>query len=731
MICSSCKKEVNENLKYCPSCGTRLTLSKASSNNEFSRVYTMAEDLAIAKGKKPPRKEKEVQIFPGKLTGEDIPIPSSFLYPAAPPIPTPKFTKEEEEAYSTFSAPSSRIEKELEMPSLAETEKELEEKILPEETPVLIQPVFIKEKEIPEPPRPISPKPTPPPPPPTIPKPAPVAKTLAPKKTIFLPPIEKTVKKTISLPFEKIGFGEKHPYLVKGLAIALLVIIILGGSFYLFYKYYLKTETLSASFLPNDTVLLISFDAKSLSRGGDFAELSAKVSDKILTTSTWPHIFTSILETGLKLPSEKIGKEISFAIIRTNSENNEKDWISLIQTKNENVAKEIINQIQGEVGKDTRVKITPNNTALSQIKNFLVVSKREEINKKIFDVQEGKETSLSQNIGFQKAIKAENRNKLKLLFKENYLFSKKQKIGFYFLLPKSFSSLIEEKSFSIPWADSNALHETGNLFATENGLEIKSERATLPHKETLEKMNALVLSSFVPQNAAFYIEGKNLPILLDYLQEQEKNALIENIKEKFIQKGFVFGDEMKDFLRGEFAIFFTPHPETNDQNLSLIFKVKDVNQVKQKMTAAEPVILSVLPEIVGSEADSKIFQDNIHQNVNIRFIRFPLPSKGFNYTFIDDKFIISSSRESVHLLVDTIKNNKESIGFSENFKKASSLLGKEDFNYFFFINVEELNKTNKTPSIFSGLKFENTAGLFGKILSEKEKANIKGIVLTK
>ena len=672
MICPSCKKEVNKNLTFCPHCGARLTLSNSNKNRgEIPHIYTMAEDLDIAKGKVA-SPEKKIESLPARRGGRAAP-PSKIEEKSLPPPPPPK--------------------------------KEPEKKILPPKTPITLEP------------------PKPPPPKLEVPKPSP-------KKEIPAPPIKKPPPKTISLPKEKTTFKKRYPSLLK-IIILILIVAAVGIVSFLFYQYHSKVKLSPPKLLPNDTTLLIEFDLRALKRGGDFAELSAKVSTNVLTTSTWPQIFTGVLEPGFKLPVSKLGKKAAFAIVRVNREGTEKEWVSLIELKNENTAQETLSQFKEISSLDKRIKISPNNIAFSQTKNFLIISKKEEIVKKILEVKAGSELPLAKNDNFKKALKEVEGNKLISFFKDNPLISQKQKIGYYFLVPSRLSGLIEKKSLTLPWVDTNALTEAGKLMATKKGLEITGKRLVLPHKKKLEKINKLGLTTLVPKNATFYFEGKNLPLILESFQEKEKIPFLTNITSKFSENGINLEKEAKDFLDQEFAIFFTPHPKTSKQNLSMIFRIKDINQAKEKMRELEEKLLLILPELLKSEAASVTFNDNRFQEVDIRYINFPEPALSFDYAFIDDKLIISNSRESTYFLIESIKNPESGLEFSENFKEASQALGLEKFDYFFFLNPAELLKSRGSLSIFSDLKFENVKGLFGEISFQEEKQLIKSFILIK
>jgi len=103
-----------------------------------------------------------------------------------------------------------------------------------------------------------------------------------------------------------------------------------------------------------------------------------------------------------------------------------------------------------------------------------------------------------------------------------------------------------------------------------------------------------------------------------------------------------------------FTLFL--YNQTEGNRLGLVLKVENPEQIQSLMrnwetslsTDLEPIFLDLEPGPAATEE----FQDNVYQDVAIRYLNFPNPDLTIDYAVVDDKLVITTSKDSIYAVID-------------------------------------------------------------------------------
>lgn len=96
--------------------------------------------------------------------------------------------------------------------------------------------------------------------------------------------------------------------------------------------------------------------------------------------------------------------------------------------------------------------------------------------------------------------------------------------------------------------------------------------------------------------------------------------------------------------------------QNGKRHLVLITEVENPDNLKEQLRFWEETMIEdlknfFLGESLGEPATPD-FQDNIYQEIPIRYINFPEPDLTIDYAIIKDVFILTTSRESIYRIID-------------------------------------------------------------------------------
>ncbi len=154
------------------------------------------------------------------------------------------------------------------------------------------------------------------------------------------------------------------------------------------------------------------------------------------------------------------------------------------------------------------------------------------------------------------------------------------------------------------------------------------------------------------------------------------------------------------------ALIITPHIKKEKTNssqlsfdLSVIFDLKDKNKVSEKMEKIKNIIQekeNILPKdiqateyILGNKIGMQ-FEETEREGEKIYSLPLPeYPGFTFNYVFVEDKLIFSSSLEAISSILQVIKNSDKNLASDSTFSQTISEFPQESSGLF-YLNVQNL-----------------------------------------
>lgn len=84
------------------------------------------------------------------------------------------------------------------------------------------------------------------------------------------------------------------------------------------------------------------------------------------------------------------------------------------------------------------------------------------------------------------------------------------------------------------------------------------------------------------------------------------------------------------------------------------------DRVRDALSVLEPAFTALGPVLTGRAVDTEGFMEYEHEDILIRFINFPAPDRAVDYALIGDVLLLTSSRDSMFDLIDSIVHAEDS-----------------------------------------------------------------------
>lgn len=114
---------------------------------------------------------------------------------------------------------------------------------------------------------------------------------------------------------------------------------------------------------------------------------------------------------------------------------------------------------------------------------------------------------------------------------------------------------------------------------------------------------------------------------------------------------------VKDDINGENYTLFSYGQEQGNR-LGLVVKLKKGLDISGELRSWEQTIKDdlkpLLLVITLPETDTTDFQDNVHQEVNIRYLNFPTSDLSIDYAVVNNNLVIATSKESMFKTIDNL-----------------------------------------------------------------------------
>ncbi len=121
----------------------------------------------------------------------------------------------------------------------------------------------------------------------------------------------------------------------------------------------------------------------------------------------------------------------------------------------------------------------------------------------------------------------------------------------------------------------------------------------------------------------------------------------ENIK-NIITSSKINGDNYNLFL----------YNNGEENRVGLIISIEQSHDLVQNLNAWEETMVNdIRPLIFKNEilkSATEEFQDNTYKGVTVRYINFPTSDLSVDYAIIDNKLIITTSKDSMYAVIDTL-----------------------------------------------------------------------------
>jgi len=151
-----------------------------------------------------------------------------------------------------------------------------------------------------------------------------------------------------------------------------------------------------------------------------------------------------------------------------------------------------------------------------------------------------------------------------------------------------------------------------------------------------------ILAKLVSQTEKKYAD---LDTLISYLGISLPNSIL-------------FTAATSDVEGGNYTLFFYSQPEGN--RLAMVIALAEGVDLSQELRNWETSIKTDLKafflglDIEVQPIATEEFQDNLYQDIAIRYLNFPSPDLSIDYAVVGDKLVITTSRESMYAVIDAL-----------------------------------------------------------------------------
>jgi hypothetical protein len=149
-------------------------------------------------------------------------------------------------------------------------------------------------------------------------------------------------------------------------------------------------------------------------------------------------------------------------------------------------------------------------------------------------------------------------------------------------------------------------------------------------------------------------------ILVKLVDQQEKkyadlNTLILALRIN-IPENILSAAKPSENKTGNYALF--SYSQTEGNRLGIVIKMRESDTLVQDLKNWEEAIVTDLRPLLLveelSSAATEEFQDNIYQEIPIRYINLPAPDLSIDYALVGGNLVIATSRESMYAAIDAL-----------------------------------------------------------------------------
>lgn len=171
---------------------------------------------------------------------------------------------------------------------------------------------------------------------------------------------------------------------------------------------------------------------------------------------------------------------------------------------------------------------------------------------------------------------------------------------------------------------------------------------------------ALLIDGFKAMAKQEQVQGTLRRVLVKLIDEQEKSymdlASIISALDISIPTSILQAVASSEIEADNYTIFL--YQQAEGSRLGIVVDMKESSTLVQDLKAWEASIVDNLKPLLLQNgippAFTEEFQDNVYQDIALRYLNFPYPDLSIDYGLVTGKLLISTSRESTYAAIDAL-----------------------------------------------------------------------------
>lgn len=524
-------------------------------------------------------------------------------------------------------------------------------------------------------------------------------------------------------------FNQKNKFIV--ILFVVFILTILGGiGAFIYFKYLVPKS--AASFVSAGADSFVTFNINPKSKQNQvLKELANKIGDEeffssLLLNMTFKEtlkpedlgnidILSNIeawIGEELAIANQIISKEekLSVLLIKVKDKEKAADFIKFIEDK----IKQEGGQTTEEVFRGVKIINLKGIRLLSYtfLENYLIISEKPDGIKQTIDVYQDRLSSLSEDSQYSKVKRNIDKNNT------------------VFVIANASGILNIILNLNLPFAQGSLLNlvtkQVELLTSQPNTKEAKIGISLTPYskgisaqiffeKDSLDKNSFEVLNSelinYVPSDLFFFMEGNQPKKFIESLilssaissPNADNITKIKLAEELLKMGGLDLEKDVLEWINNPYGLVVLDDGQ-GKTTLGIILDIKDENLAKEKMAKIEDLLskgsvadliaekVSELSLVKKEDLQEIIFLDSDYKNTPIRYTS--VPSLEINYAIVNQKLLLTTSRQGIHRLIDSLLGRETNFLSKDDFFKATdSQFEDRKFNKLFYFNILNILST--------------------------------------
>lgn len=208
-----------------------------------------------------------------------------------------------------------------------------------------------------------------------------------------------------------------------------------------------------------------------------------------------------------------------------------------------------------------------------------------------------------------------------------------------------------------------------------------SQQANTPASS--DATQSVALAGKLPQTTILALE-RPASVFADALSASATNRIPSGLRpviQALQERADVFGGVLQ-LLEGTAVFGVLPTETAGIRDAVAVLPLKPGVDARSQLRALEGLGPAFGPYLTGSAFADAAFTESTHQNVPVRYMNFGSPARALDYTIVGDTLLFTTSRSSMHALLDAMAGRVPTLADGDIFGALAGTVDRSNWVFF-------------------------------------------------